>query len=73
MYKKKDYQIQMFPAMGITFSSIFNQLFGKKDMRILMVGLDAAGMTGMSYHHLIIWWSYDRDDLFNEYTMLREN
>ena len=29
--------------MGITFSSIFNQLFGKKDMRILMVGLDAAG------------------------------
>ena len=31
--------------MGLTFSSIFNQLFGKKDMRILMVGLDAAGET----------------------------
>ena len=32
-------------GMGLTFSSIFNQLFGKKDMRILMVGLDAAGET----------------------------
>ena len=40
-------QMQMFPAMGITFSSILNQLFGKKDMKILMVGLDAAGMTLM--------------------------
>lgn len=29
--------------MGLTFSSIFQQLFGKKQMRILMVGLDAAG------------------------------
>ena len=29
--------------MGLTFSSLFQQLFGKKQMRILMVGLDAAG------------------------------
>jgi len=35
--------------MGITFSTIFNQLFGKKDMRILMVGLDAAGKTTILY------------------------
>ena len=29
--------------MGLTISSLFQQLFGKKQMRILMVGLDAAG------------------------------
>ena len=38
--------------MGLTFSSIFNQLFGKKDMRILMVGLDAAGKTLTSMAHI---------------------
>merc|ERR1712076_160972 len=35
--------------MGLTFSSLFKQLFGKKDMRILMVGLDAAGKTTILY------------------------
>ncbi|CAF3868925.1 unnamed protein product [Rotaria sp. Silwood1] len=35
--------------MGLTFSSIFQQLFGKKEMRILMVGLDAAGKTTILY------------------------
>ena len=39
-------------GMGLTFSSIFNQLFGKKDMRILMVGLDAAGKTLTSMAHI---------------------
>uniref|UniRef100_A0A8C9PRE4 ADP-ribosylation factor 4 n=1 Tax=Spermophilus dauricus TaxID=99837 RepID=A0A8C9PRE4_SPEDA len=29
--------------MGLTISSLFSHLFGKKQMRILMVGLDAAG------------------------------
>ncbi|KAG3268137.1 ARF4-like [Ictidomys tridecemlineatus] len=29
--------------MGLTISSLFSRLFGKKQMRILMVGLDAAG------------------------------
>eukprot|EP00695_Tsukubamonas_globosa_P003539 TRINITY_DN685_c0_g1_i1.p1 TRINITY_DN685_c0_g1~~TRINITY_DN685_c0_g1_i1.p1 ORF type:complete len:181 (+),score=2.35 TRINITY_DN685_c0_g1_i1:128-670(+) len=29
--------------MGITVSRIFSRLFGKKELRILMVGLDAAG------------------------------
>jgi len=35
--------------MGLTFSSLFNRLFGKKQMRILMVGLDAAGKTTILY------------------------
>ncbi|XP_033105560.1 ADP-ribosylation factor 4-like [Anneissia japonica] len=35
--------------MGLTVSSIFNRLFGKKQMRILMVGLDAAGKTTILY------------------------
>ncbi|XP_062582999.1 ADP-ribosylation factor 4 [Saccostrea cucullata] len=35
--------------MGLTISSLFNRLFGKKAMRILMVGLDAAGKTTILY------------------------
>ncbi|GFQ70064.1 ADP-ribosylation factor 4 [Trichonephila clavipes] len=35
--------------MGLTISSIFNRLFGKKQVRILMVGLDAAGKTTILY------------------------
>merc|ERR1712199_37608 len=35
--------------MGLTFSSVFQRLFGKKDCRILMVGLDAAGKTTILY------------------------
>ncbi|KAK7102256.1 ADP ribosylation factor 4 [Littorina saxatilis] len=35
--------------MGLTISSIFTKLFGKKQMRILMVGLDAAGKTTILY------------------------
>uniref|UniRef100_A0A8B9JVL7 ARF GTPase 5 n=1 Tax=Astyanax mexicanus TaxID=7994 RepID=A0A8B9JVL7_ASTMX len=35
--------------MGITISSLFSKLFGKKQMRILMVGLDAAGKTTILY------------------------
>lgn len=31
------------------FASIFKNLFGKKEMRILMVGLDAAGKTTILY------------------------
>ena len=34
--------------MGI-FQSIFKNLLGKKEMRILMVGLDAAGKTTILY------------------------
>jgi len=35
--------------MGLTLSKIFARLFGKKEMRILMVGLDAAGKTTILY------------------------
>lgn len=35
--------------MGLSISSLFNRLFGKKNMRILMVGLDAAGKTTILY------------------------
>ena len=31
------------------FLSLFKSLFGKKEMRILMVGLDAAGKTTILY------------------------
>ncbi|ESO91190.1 hypothetical protein LOTGIDRAFT_228722 [Lottia gigantea] len=35
--------------MGLAISSVFTRLFGKKQMRILMVGLDAAGKTTILY------------------------
>ncbi|KRT86029.1 ADP ribosylation factor [Oryctes borbonicus] len=35
--------------MGLTISSALTKLFGKKQMRILMVGLDAAGKTTVLY------------------------
>ncbi|KAK1799850.1 hypothetical protein P4O66_006376 [Electrophorus voltai] len=35
--------------MGIVFSFIFSRLFGKKEIRLLMVGLDAAGKTTVLY------------------------
>jgi ADP-ribosylation factor protein 1 len=36
-------------TMGLSFGKLFARLFGKKDMRILMVGLDAAGKTTILY------------------------
>ncbi|EMP27486.1 ADP-ribosylation factor 2 [Chelonia mydas] len=35
--------------MGNVFEKLFKNLFGKKEMRILMVGLDAAGKTTILY------------------------
>jgi len=35
--------------MGLTISSLLGRLFGKQQMRILMVGLDAAGKTTILY------------------------
>lgn len=35
--------------MGFFFSRLWTQLIGKKDVRILMVGLDAAGKTTILY------------------------
>ncbi|KRY40019.1 ADP-ribosylation factor 1-like 2 [Trichinella spiralis] len=36
-------------VMGNLFASLFKGLFGKKEVRILMVGLDAAGKTTILY------------------------
>ena len=35
--------------MGSVFAKLFKGLIGKKEMRILMVGLDAAGKTTILY------------------------
>eukprot|EP00033_Pygsuia_biforma_P002502 GCRY01002772.1.p1 GENE.GCRY01002772.1~~GCRY01002772.1.p1 ORF type:complete len:232 (-),score=5.43 GCRY01002772.1:73-768(-) len=35
--------------MGNFFSSVWNRLFGQKDMRILILGLDASGKTTILY------------------------
>lgn len=35
--------------MGLQLSKLFDRLWGKKEMRILMVGLDAAGKTTILY------------------------
>ncbi|XDV51200.1 hypothetical protein PO909_020125 [Leuciscus waleckii] len=35
--------------MGVFFSNLFARLFEKKEMRLLMVGLDAAGKTTVLY------------------------
>jgi GTPase SAR1 family protein len=35
--------------MGLTFTKMWDKLFGKKEMRILMVGLDASGKTTILY------------------------
>lgn len=36
-------------TMGLSFTKLFSRLFAKKEMRILMVGLDAAGKTTILY------------------------
>lgn len=35
--------------MGLAITKLFDRLFGKKEMRILMLGLDAAGKTTILY------------------------
>jgi GTPase SAR1 family protein len=35
--------------MGLVFGKLWQRLMGKKEMRILMVGLDAAGKTTILY------------------------
>jgi len=35
--------------MGLSFAKLFSRLFNKPEMRILMVGLDAAGKTTILY------------------------
>ena len=36
-------------TMGLVVSKLLDRLWGKKEMRILMVGLDAAGKTTILY------------------------
>merc|ERR1712014_518932 len=36
-------------GMGLAFTKIWQRLIGKQEMRILMVGLDAAGKTTVLY------------------------
>jgi ADP-ribosylation factor 6 len=36
--------------MGNNVGKLLNKLFGNKEMRILMLGLDAAGKTSNSKH-----------------------
>lgn len=43
------FSIRHITIMGLTFSKLFDRLWGKKEMRILMVGLDAAGKTTILY------------------------
>ncbi|GMH25217.1 hypothetical protein Nepgr_027060 [Nepenthes gracilis] len=50
--KKKRIQLYhsfTFGAMGVAISKLVKMLFAKKEMRILMVGLDAAGKTTILY------------------------
>jgi Arf/Sar family protein len=35
--------------MGQTFTRLFDSLFGSKEMRVVMLGLDAAGKTTILY------------------------
>ena len=35
--------------MGLTISKLFDSIFGKKEMKILMLGLEAAGKTTILY------------------------
>ncbi|XP_040535753.1 ADP-ribosylation factor 1 isoform X1 [Gallus gallus] len=41
--------VKAYLKMGNIFANLFKGLFGKKEMRILMVGLDAAGKTTILY------------------------
>ena len=36
-------------SQGLAFSKVWERMFGKQEMRILMVGLDAAGKTTILY------------------------
>ncbi|CAK0847211.1 unnamed protein product [Prorocentrum cordatum] len=42
-------QQKRFATMGMAFTKLFSKLVGKQEMRILMVGLDAAGKTTILY------------------------
>lgn len=41
--------------MGLTLSGLFKRLVGNEEMRILMVGLDAAGNLFFFIFNSIVW------------------
>merc|ERR1712039_600134 len=41
--------LELSHAMGLAFTKLWQRMIGKKQMRILMVGLDAAGKTTILY------------------------
>lgn len=43
------FSVETVSAMGQAISRLVKMLFAKKEMRILMVGLDAAGKTTILY------------------------
>ncbi|GAO51881.1 hypothetical protein G7K_5972-t1 [Saitoella complicata NRRL Y-17804] len=49
VHTDKQPQNQKHTTMGLSISKLLQGLFGKKEMRILMVGLDAAGKTTILY------------------------
>ncbi len=44
--------------MGLLFTRVLDRLFSKQEMRILMVGLDAAGKTTVSSRSVIDYPAY---------------
>lgn len=40
------------PIMGLQISKMMGKIFGSKEMRLLMLGLDAAGKTSTSLRTL---------------------
>ncbi|XP_023890748.1 ADP-ribosylation factor-like [Quercus suber] len=48
--------------MGLSFTKLFSRLFAKKEMRILMVGLDAAGKTTILYKLNFTVWDVGGQD-----------
>ncbi|WVZ68453.1 hypothetical protein U9M48_017390 [Paspalum notatum var. saurae] len=47
--RKASATVSVKEEMGLSFGKLFSRLFAKKEMRILMVGLDAAGKTTILY------------------------
>ena len=41
--------------MGLLFSSLFSSLFGRREYRILILGLDNAGKTTILYRLQVRW------------------
>jgi hypothetical protein len=40
--------------MGQKISKLMNQIFGSKEMRLLMLGLDAAGKTSAYFTYILV-------------------